>query len=314
MNRTKAIEKASLVGVVGNTLLAILKVFLGLYSGSLALVGAGIDTSTDIITSLITLFTARFAAKPPDPEHPYGHGRAETIATKVLSFIIFFAGAQLGMTTVRSFFSGEPGYLPRSIALYATAVSLLGKAGLYLYKKRVAVKVESQMLMADAKNMLGDVFLSGSVMVGLFFTFVLNFPLMDRIMACFVSLWIMRTAFGIFLESTEELMDGTPDDSIYRKIFQAVSETPGAGHPHRTRVRKLNGLKVIDLDIEVDGSLSVEEGHRIAMAVEEAIKKRVNKVYDIIVHIEPKGNWESERYGLSERKLNSPDEDYGKDL
>lgn len=156
--------------------------------------------------------------------------------------------------------------------------------------------------------MLGDILLSASVFAGLVTTFVFHLPLMDRIMAAFVSLWIMRTAFSIFLESSEELMEGTPDDKIYRQIFQAVSETSGAAHPHRTRVRKLNGLSVIDMDIEVDGSITVKDGHRIAMEVERAIKKSVDNVYDIIVHIEPSGNRESEKYGLSERKLNLPPE------
>jgi len=309
INRTKAIEKASLVGVFGNAALAVLKIVLGVFSGSLALIGAGIDTATDIITSLITLFAARLAAKPPDREHPYGHGRAETIATKLLSFIIFFAGAQLALTTGKSFFSGTSAVLPDSIALYATAISIIGKTALFFYKRAVAMKVDSLMLMADAKNMLGDIFLSVSVFIGLGATLLVGVAVVDRIMAAVVSLWIMRTAFSIFLESTEELMEGTPDENVYREIFQAVSDTPGAGHPHRTRVRKLNGLKVIDLDIEVDGQLSVVQGHRIAMAVENAIKEKVEKVYDIIVHIEPKGNWESaERYGLSEKQLNDPNE------
>lgn len=308
-DRTKAIEKASIVGVFGNAALAVLKIVLGVFSGSLALIGAGIDTATDIITSLITLFAARLAAKPPDRDHPYGHGRAETIATKLLSFIIFFAGAQLALTTVDSFLSGVTAVMPDSVALYATAISVAGKTGLFLYKRAVALRVDSTMLMADAKNMLGDIFLSGSVFLGLVISILSGFAMADKIMAAIVSLWIMRTAFSIFLESTEELMEGTPDESIYREIFQAVSDTPGAGHPHRTRVRKLNGLKVIDLDIEVDGNLSVVKGHEIAMAVENSIKTNIDKVYDIIVHIEPKGNWESsERYGLSEQQLNDPEE------
>ena len=310
--RTKAIQRASLAGVVGNSLLAVMKIVLGLFSGSLALVGAGIDTATDIITSLITLFAARLAAKPPDRQHPYGHGRVETIATKLLSFIIFFAGAQLGVTTVESFFSGAVPELPHSVALYATLISLAGKALLFWYKHRVAVRVESRMLLADAKNMLGDVLLSGSVFVGLAATLLLQMPVVDRIMAALVSLWIMKTAFGIFLESTEELMEGTDDEGIYRQIFQAVADTPGSGHPHRARVRKLNGLIVIDLDIEVDGEISVKDGHLIAMAVEKAIKERVEKVYDIIVHVEPRGNFETEKYGLSERKLDTPDSPKGR--
>ena len=303
MDRTKAIEKASLVGLVGHALLSALKISLGLYTRSLSLIGIGLDSSTDVITSLVTLFTARFAAKPPDMAHPYGHGRAETIATKGFSFLIFFAGAQLGIATVRNIVENVPAPLPEPIIIYVALAAMAGKACIFLYTRYTAKGAASQMLMANARHMMGDIILYGGVWVGVFFSSILQFPLIDWIMACGLSLWIMRIALGIFLESSEELMEGTPDASIYRSIFQAVDKIPGAGNPHRARVRKLNGLKVIDLDIEVDGRISVEKGHRIAVAVEEAIKEEVNNVYDIVVHVEPEGNWEVERYGLSEKKL-----------
>ena len=95
--RRREIEKASLAGIWGNLFIALIAVICGILFRSLALVGAGIDAATDIISSVITLFTARIAAKPPDRDHPYGHSRAETIATKLLSFVIFFAGAQLAL-------------------------------------------------------------------------------------------------------------------------------------------------------------------------------------------------------------------------
>ena len=106
INRVQVIARASWIGIVGNGLLAVLKIGFGIWGHSLALIGAGIDTVTDVATSIVTLFTGRIIDKPPDEKHPYGHGRAETIATKLLAFIIFYAGTQLVVSSVTQIASG----------------------------------------------------------------------------------------------------------------------------------------------------------------------------------------------------------------
>ena len=109
------------------------------------------------------------------------------------------------------------------------------------------------------------------------------------------------------MESSQEVMDGIEDMDIYNQVFKAVNSVPGASKPHRVCIRKLNIFYVIDLDVEVDGGITVYEGHEIAVLVEEAIKKNVKDVYDIIVHMEPHGNQESsELFGLSEKNIDDP--------
>ena len=160
------------------------------------------------------------------------------------------------------------------------------------------------MLIADAKNMGGDVIISSSVLIGLGFTFILKLPILDTITAFAVSLWIMKAAIGIFRETNTELMEGIDDQSVYKKIFAAVNSVPGAFNPHRTRVRKLNNMLVIDLDIEVEETLSIKDAHNIGVIVEEKIKRKLDNIYDVIIHIEPKGNIEKdEKYGLSEEGI-----------
>jgi len=115
----------------------------------------------------------------------------------------------------------------------------------------------------------------------------------------------MRSAFGVFREATDEIMDGKADPALYRLVFEAVRSVDGAGNPHRARVRKLASLYDIDLDIEVDGRRTVREAHEIAQSVERAIKERIDGVYDIVVHVEPSGAGEhDEQYGLNENRLN----------
>ncbi len=304
-DRVKTIRSASLRGIVGNALLALLKVVIGILSGSMAVIADGIDSATDIVTSLITLFTSNIISEPPDKEHPWGHARAEAIATKALSFFIFFAGAQLFISAVRMLTAGEVRDIPGKWALLATGVSIVMKIFLAMDKFIAGKKTESSMLIADAKNMQNDIFLSLAVLVGLGGTFYFNLPVIDSVTGLILSLWIMKCAYSMFMETSIELMDSVSDQSVYNTVFQAAVETEGVLNPHRARIRKLNMLYDIDLDIEVEGSMSLSEAHDIAVLVEERIKTALpDKIFDIMVHVEPVGNVESdEQFGLTPEDL-----------
>jgi len=273
-------------------------------AGSLAVVGDGIDSSTDVIISIVALAAAAISVKPSDREHPYGHARAETTATTVLAFFIFFAGAQLLLSTIHELREGQIREVPGAMAIWVTVASIAGKLALAWSQGSAGRKTGSAMLMANARNMRNDVVISASVLVGLALAALLKAPVVDSIVALLVSFWVMKSALGVFSEANDEIMDGNADPSLYRTVFEAVKSVPGAGNPHRARVRRLAALYDIDLDIEIDGRKTVREGHDIAQAVEKAIKARIDGVYDIVVHVEPAGSGEhEEQYGLNERRL-----------
>jgi len=291
MNDRKAnIVRASWVSIIGNAILSVSKISIGLISGSLAVVGDGIESASDIIISVITLITAHVLSKPPNIKFPYGYEKADTIATKLLSFIIFFAGAQLAISTVSRLFDDTVREMPTMLAIYITIFSIAGKLFLSYYQHRIGKRVESAMLLANARNMQNDVIISVSVLVGLVFTFIFKMPVIDTITALAVSVWIMFTAYKIFMKTNVELMDGIEDPGIYEEIFKSISSVKGVYHPHRVRIRKIGHRYMIDIDIEVDGTKTVTEAHAISHQVEETIKKNVNNVYDIVIHIEPYGD------------------------
>ncbi|MEK6476728.1 cation diffusion facilitator family transporter [Catalinimonas sp. 4WD22] len=302
--RIHVIIRAAWVGIVGNALLAIIKMVVGFTANSQSVIGDGIDTLSDVATYVIILFTARISQKPPSVKYPYGYQRAETIASKFLSFFIFFAGAQLLYVNVKDLIGGVQRDLPDMLAIYATALSMLVKFMLASWQFKVGKKTNSSMLIANAKNMRADIVLSLSVLIGIAATLLLEMPVIDTILAIGVSLWILRIGFKVFMESNTELMDGVDDTSAYEKVFEAADAVQGAHNPHRARIRKMSNLYLIDLDIEVDARLSVAESHKISIAVEREIKERLDNVYDIMIHIEPKGNYEvDEKFGLSRRNL-----------
>ena len=299
--RADRVKRASYVAIAGNSVLAVLKIAVGLFSGSRAVVGDGIDTTTDIIASAIILFAALLMSKPPDKEHPYGHSRIEVLATKLVSFVIFFVGAQLALSTIRSLISSSLYDVPHPAAIVVTILSIAGKAFLARFLWRFGQAHESPMVLANARNMLSDISISALVLVGLVLSRVFERSIIDAILAVGVSIWVMKTAVTIFMDSSIEVMESVRDHSVYDRIFEAVEAVDGASNPHRTRIRQISNLHVVDLDIEVDPRTTVEDGHEIAMRVERAIKDRVRSIYDIMVHVEPKGNAEAgEKYGRSE--------------
>ena len=294
-------KKLCAICIIGNAILSFLKIFIGIVTGSLAVIGDGIDSASDIITSLITLVTARILNKAPNVKYPYGYAKADTIAARLLAFIIFLAGAQLAISTISNLIKGHERNLPGIWAIYITIISIVGKLLLSVYQFRVSKVTKSKMLKANAQNMQNDVLISVTVLIGLFFTFKVNLPIIDTVTALLVSIWIIKTAIKIFLQTNIELMDGFKDSSHYLKIFESVKKVEGAQNPHRVRIRKLGHMLVIGIDIEVDGSMSVNEAHNISMQVEKEIKSNIENIYDIVVHVEPLGNYEKhEKFGLSE--------------
>jgi len=303
-NHSKTIIKASWVGVIGNALLSLLKIVIGIISGSLAVIADGIDSASDIVTSLITLFTARIMMRPPNIRYPYGYMKADTIATKALAFVILFAGAQLAISTVRNFFAGTERDLPGMLAIYVTIISIAGKFLLARHQLSKGKQTNSEMLKANARNMQNDVLISVSVLIGLVFTFLLKMPVLDSVTALFVSIWILKVGFQIFMQTNRDLMDANTEPALYRLVFEAVEQVEGATNPHRVRIRKIGNYYMVALDMEVDGKVSTWHAHDICESVENNIRKEIKNVFDIMIHIEPAGYEHGEEvYGVSPKDL-----------
>ena len=300
-SKEKILLRASWISTIGNAILSVCKIIIGTISGSLAVISDGIDSATDVVSSIIILFTSKIIRRPPNRKYVYGYEKAESIATKVLSLIIFYAGMQMLISTITNIFSSERRELPGMLAIYVTVFSILGKLGLALYQFKQGKKINSPMLIANAKNMRNDVVISVGVLFGLVFVFVFDLPILDSITGLVISIFVIKSSVEIFMDSNVELMDGVKDMSIYDRIFDAVDKVSGASNPHRVRSREIGGMYMIELDIEVNGDITLKEAHDIANAVEDKIKEYIINVYDIVVHVEPFGTCQdNEKFGVDE--------------
>ena len=299
MSREKILIRTSWISTIGNAVLSVSKIIVGLLAGSLAVLGDGIDSATDVIISVVMIFTARIMSRPPSKKYVFGYEKAESIATKILSLVIFYAGMQMLFSSVESIFSDEVKEIPSAIAIYVTVFSIAGKLLLALYQYKQGKKINSSMLTANAINMRNDVIISSGVLLGLIFTFIFKLPILDSITGLIISLFIIKSSVGIFMDSNVELMDGVKDVNIYNKIFEAVEKVPGDGNPHRVWSWMIGNLYNITLDIEVDPQMTLMQAHEIADAVEKSIENSIDNVYDILVHVEPAGKCQTdEKFGI----------------
>ena len=299
MSRENILIKTSWISTIGNAILSASKIIIGLLAGSLAVVGDGIDSATDVIISVVMIFTARVISRPPSKKYVFGYDKAEGIATKILSLVIFYAGMQMLLSSIKSIFSDEVKEIPSAIAIYVTIFSIIGKLLLASYQYKQGKKIDSSMLTANAINMRNDVVISAGVLIGLLFTFIFKLPILDSITGLIISLFIIKSSIGIFMDSNVELMDGVKDVNVYNKIFEAVEKVPGASNPHRVRSRMIGNRYIITLDIEVNPQITITQAHEIAEAVEKSIESSVDNVYDILVHVEPAGECQStEKFGV----------------
>ena len=301
--RTKIVRTASFIALGGNLLLCILKLTVGFITGSLAVLGDGIDTATDVAIAVMAVLVSFIINKPSDSRYPWGRQRAETIASMVLAFIIMFAGIQLLIASINKLiqvYKGEVLPMPQSIAIIVTAVSIAGKLLLALNQYLLGKKAQSLMIRANARNMVNDIVISSSVLVGFIVSLVFHAPYLDPLIALLVSCLIIKSAITLFIEINIELMDGNTNKQLYEQLFNAVATIPEVKNPHRARIRKMANLWDIDLDIEVDGSMPVSEAHTIAEKTSLVIRNALGNVYDIVIHIEPyNSDRDGECYGLS---------------
>ena len=260
---------------------------------------------SDVLTSFITLIAAKIISRPPDVKFPYGYGKAESIAAKIISFVIFYAGTQLAFTAITRVIKGRHTEIPSKIAIIITIISIIGKLGLAFQQIKAGKSCNSEMLIANGKNMQNDILISFSVLLGLVFTYVLKAPILDAITGLLISIWILKIAFEIFIQTNYELMDGIKDASIYETIFNAIDEIKEVQNPHRVRARKIGDKISIGVDIEVDGNITLQKAHEIAHEVEKNIREKINNVLDIRIHVEPVGKHLYDEFeGIDKEKYN----------
>ncbi|ANC76699.1 transporter [Fictibacillus phosphorivorans] len=282
-DQQRRVERGVYLSLGAYIFLSIVKLVAGIFFNSDALVADGLNNATDIIASIAVLIGLKISRKPADEDHPYGHLRAETIASMVASFIMVVIGIEVLISSIKKMFNGvetEPSLTAALIALFGAAVMII----VYLYNIKVAKETDSQGLKAAALDNRSDAFVSIGAAVGIFGAQI-GLPWLDPAAAVLVGLIIIKTGWEIFTETSHNLSDGF-DYEEGKEMEHKILDVEGVENVGDLKARKHGNRAIIDVTIKVDPSLNVVESHEITEKIEDTIKEAYN-VESIQVHVEP---------------------------
>ena len=288
-------SQASAVSLVSNVVLSCVKVLVGLIGASYAMIADGIESLADCVSSLIVWSGLRIGSKGPDAEHPYGHGKAEAIATLIAGIGLWVSGGLIASQAIHEIIiKHEP---PKLFTVPALITIIATKEFLFRYLQRQALKHDSTALMAEAFHHRSDLLTSLCVLVGICIAVFAGpgFAPADDVAALLVTGLIFRNGWIIIQPSIDELMDRSLSGKRYSKIQQSISETPGVIAVETLWIRRSGRRFHVDVHIEVDPEISVREGHKIAHRVKDClIKLNEPSIEHVNTHVEPADNDVSE--------------------
>ena len=283
--RAAAAARSTWVSVVVNVLLSSVQITVGIAAKSQGLVADGIHSLSDLVSDFVVLIAGRHSQKDADEDHPYGHQRFENAASLALGLLLMGVGVGMVWSAVGKLQTPESIPTAHSAALWVALAALVSKELLFRYMLRVAKRVKSGMLVANAWHARSDAASSLVVALGLIGN-LMGYPLLDPIAALIVGLMVAKMGWGFGWDALHDLMDRAVDEEEVQAIRQTLMDTPGVAGVHDVRTRKMGDMVVADAHIEVDATLTVEEGHNIAVAARLAVMQR-HRVLNLMTHVDP---------------------------
>ncbi len=283
-DRVRTGNRVSAISIAANILLAAVKLSAGLLANSSAMISDSVHSLSDSVSTVIVLIGLRIADVPADPEHPYGHGRAETVAAKLVALLLVFTALGLGYSSLSILLRGTA-VSPGSLALVAAVFSIAVKESMYRYVMAQGLRIESNAMQADAWHHRTDALSSVTALLGVLGAMV-GFPFLDPAAALVVAAMILKTGVAIYWRSVDELVDRSPSDDILRGIRWEAEQTPGVVHVNEVKARSHGPYVYVDLKICVDPFITVQAGHDIAHETAESLRA-LPRVKDVLVHVNP---------------------------
>lgn len=283
--RAAAASRCTWVSVIVNIALSFTQIAVGVLSKSQGLVADGIHSLSDLIADFVVLFASHKSKQDADEGHPYGHLRFETAASMVLGILLLIVGVGMIGSAVLKLETPESIPTVHAAALWVALAALVAKELLFRFMLRVAKKVKSSLLVANAWHARSDAASSLVVGVGIAGNLA-GYPILDPIAALVVGGMIVKMGWTFTWDSLHDLMDRAADEQEIAAIRDTLKQTPGIKGVHDLRTRKMGDMIIVDAHIEVDSSITVEHGHAIAVAARENVMRR-HRVLNLMTHVDP---------------------------
>lgn len=285
MKKYDDIKKASILGVIGNLFLLIIKMILSIITKSQSMLADSINSAGDIVSSLMTYIGNKIANKPRDKDHNLGHGKAEYIYSMLISLVMILVSLSLLKDSLNILITKQT-YTFSTWLIVVCIITIVTKISLYIYTRKLSIKYDNLLIKANSKDHLNDCIITTINLISCILA-MYNIFLFDGIVGIIISIWIMKTSIEIFIESYNVLMDKSMSEETKKKVLNIAKnydEIKKINHFNSTPV----GYKYqISLTIFVDGNMSTYKSHEIANNLEKEIIKNIEEVYLAVIHVNP---------------------------
>lgn len=279
--------KVTITTIVVNSILAFFKFISGIISNSSSMISDAIHTLSDVVTTFIVIIGIKLSNKKSDKEHRYGHERIEPVASIILAGILFITGISIFISSIENIYNNNYIELSSNLALIAALISIIVKEWMYHYTRKYAIKINSSSMLADAWHHRSDALSSIGALIGIIGSY-LGYPILEVFACIIISFLIIKTAVEIFIDSVNKLIDKSCDDELLNNMKKVILSEESVIKIDDIKTRLFGNKIYVDLEIAVDGNITLIEAHKIADSVHDLVEENFSNVKHCMVHVNPR--------------------------
>ena len=285
-NNEKIAIKVSVISIILNCLLTLIKFISGVISKSSAMISDSVHSLSDVLSTFVVIIGVKISNKKADSDHPYGHERIECVSAIILSGMLFIIGALIGINGIKNVTNSSNLVIPGVIALIASIISIISKEAMYQYTIRVSKKINSAALKADAWHHRSDALSSIGSFIGILGS-RLGFKIFDPLASVIISLCIIKVSIDIFKDAIDKMVDKSCDKEVIDKVISVIEKNESVKNIDDIKTRQFGNKAYVDVEISVDENLLLKDAHKIAEEIHDSVENEINIVKHCMVHVNP---------------------------
>ena len=285
-NNEKIAIKVSIISIILNCLLTLIKFISGVISKSSAMISDSVHSLSDVLSTFVVIIGVKISNKKADSDHPYGHERIECVSAIILSGMLFVVGALIGINGIKNVTNSSNLVMPGVLALIASIISIISKETMYQYTIRVSKKINSAALKADAWHHRSDALSSIGSFIGILGS-RLGFKVFDPLASVIISLCIIKVSIDIFKDAIDKMVDKSCDKEVIDKVIRVIEKNESVKNIDDIKTRQFGNKAYVDVEISVDENLLLKDAHKVAEEIHDSVENEINIVKHCMVHVNP---------------------------
>ena len=285
-NNEKIAIKVSVISIILNCLLTLIKFISGVISKSSAMISYSVHSLSDVLSTFVVIIGVKISNKKADSDHPYGHERIECVSAIILSGMLFIIGALIGINGIKNVTNSSNLVMPGVLALIASIISIISKEAMYQYTIRVSKKINSAALKEDAWHHRSDALSSIGSFIGILGS-RLGFKIFDPLASVIISLCIIKVSIDIFKDAIDKMVDKSCDKEVIDKVISVIEKNESVKNIDDIKTRQFGNKAYVDVEISVDENLLLKDAHKVAEEIHNSVENEINIVKHCMVHVNP---------------------------